>query len=108
VSTAGSHTPNTAIAQAYYNNQEGTRRIAPETGAGQWGSARAGRRLGRPPDRTFVPGLPADHLRRMGPFEPHRIGLDELEYTTMPELMDRLRGRWEPDEVAEVATPAKA
>ena len=50
----------------------------------------------------------ADHLRRMGPFEPHRIGLDELEYTTMPELMDRLRGRWEPDEVAEVATPAKA
>ena len=39
VSPAGSHKPNTAIAQAYYNKQEGVRRIATETGAGQWGSA---------------------------------------------------------------------
>jgi len=41
VSPAGSHKPNTAIAQAFYNKQEGTRRIATETGAGQWGSALA-------------------------------------------------------------------
>src|SRR3954466_11891863 len=38
-SPAGSHKPNTAIAQAFYNKEEGTKRIATETGAGQWGSA---------------------------------------------------------------------
>ena len=37
-SQAGSHKPNTAIAQAYYNKQEGIKRITTETGAGQWGS----------------------------------------------------------------------
>jgi tryptophan synthase beta chain len=36
---AGSHKPNTAVAQAYYNKKEGIKRIATETGAGQWGSA---------------------------------------------------------------------
>jgi tryptophan synthase beta chain len=41
VSPAGSHKPNTAVAQAYYNKQEGTKRLATETGAGQWGSALA-------------------------------------------------------------------
>jgi tryptophan synthase beta chain len=41
VSPAGSHKLNTALAQAYYNKQEGVRRIATETGAGQWGSALA-------------------------------------------------------------------
>jgi tryptophan synthase beta chain len=41
VSPAGSHKPNTAVAQAYYNMQEGTKRITTETGAGQWGSALA-------------------------------------------------------------------
>ena len=41
VSPAGSHKPNTATAQAYYNKQEGVRRLATETGAGQWGSALA-------------------------------------------------------------------
>jgi tryptophan synthase beta chain len=41
VSPAGSHKPNTAVAQAYYNAQEGVRRITTETGAGQWGSALA-------------------------------------------------------------------
>jgi len=41
VSMAGSHKPNTAIAQAYYNKAEGVKRIATETGAGQWGSALA-------------------------------------------------------------------
>jgi len=39
VSPPGSHKPNTAVAQAYYNKQEGVKRIATETGAGQWGSA---------------------------------------------------------------------
>ena len=38
-SPAGSHKPNTAIAQAYYNKAEGIKRLATETGAGQWGSA---------------------------------------------------------------------
>jgi tryptophan synthase beta chain len=38
---AGSHKPNTAVAQAYYNKKEGTKRITTETGAGQWGSALA-------------------------------------------------------------------
>ena len=41
VSPAGSHKPNTAIPQAYYNMKEGTKRMATETGAGQWGSALA-------------------------------------------------------------------
>jgi tryptophan synthase beta chain len=38
-SPAGSHKPNTAVAQVYYNKAEGTRRLTTETGAGQWGSA---------------------------------------------------------------------
>ena len=41
VSPAGSHKLNTALAQAYYNKQAGIKRIATETGAGQWGSALA-------------------------------------------------------------------
>jgi tryptophan synthase beta chain len=41
VSPAGSHKPNTSIPQAYYNKKAGTKRIATETGAGQWGSSMA-------------------------------------------------------------------
>lgn len=41
VSPAGSHKPNTAVPQAYYNYKEGIKRITTETGAGQWGSALA-------------------------------------------------------------------
>lgn len=41
VSPAGSHKPNTAVAQAYYNKKEGVTRLSTETGAGQWGSALA-------------------------------------------------------------------
>ncbi|MEM2982847.1 MAG: TrpB-like pyridoxal phosphate-dependent enzyme [Candidatus Bathyarchaeia archaeon] len=41
VNPAGSHKPNTAIAQAYYNMKEGVERLTTETGAGQWGSALA-------------------------------------------------------------------
>ena len=40
-SPAGSHKPNTAVPQAFYNKEEGVKRIATETGAGQWGSALA-------------------------------------------------------------------
>lgn len=38
----------------------------------------------------------ADYLRRHGPFEPARLPLDEMEYTTMPDVMERLKGRFEP------------
>src|SRR6266540_440427 len=41
VSPAGSHKPNTAVAQAYYNKQEKVARLTTDAGAGQWGSARA-------------------------------------------------------------------
>jgi tryptophan synthase beta chain len=41
VSPAGSHKPNTAVAQAYYNKQEGVTKLSTETGAGQWGSSLA-------------------------------------------------------------------
>ncbi len=41
VSPAGSHKPNTSVAQAYYNKKAGIKRLATETGAGQWGSALA-------------------------------------------------------------------
>lgn len=39
VSPTGSHKPNTAVAQAFYNKEEGTKRLTTETGAGQWGSS---------------------------------------------------------------------
>ena len=41
VSPPGSHKPNTAVAQAYYNMKAGTEKLATETGAGQWGSSLA-------------------------------------------------------------------
>src|SRR5947209_2827791 len=41
VSPPGSHKPNTAVAQAFYNKEEGVTRLSTETGAGQWGSALA-------------------------------------------------------------------
>lgn len=41
ISPAGSHKPNTAVAQAFYNKEAGVKRIATETGAGQWGSSLA-------------------------------------------------------------------
>ncbi len=39
----------------------------------------------------------ADYLRRHGPFEPHRLGLEDLEYTTMDQLMKKLEGRFKPE-----------
>jgi len=38
----------------------------------------------------------ADLLRRHGPFEPHRLPMEAMEYTTMPDVMKKLEGRWEP------------
>jgi fructose 1,6-bisphosphate aldolase/phosphatase len=37
----------------------------------------------------------ADALRRLGPFEPHRLPLEEMEYTTMPQVMNKLKGRFQ-------------
>lgn len=45
----------------------------------------------------------ADYIRRMGPFEPGRLPQDEMEYTTMPEIAERLAERWRPLEPAEPA-----
>lgn len=41
-------------------------------------------------------GLVGEFFRRHGPFEPHRLPLDEMEYTTMPQVMKKLAGRFEP------------
>jgi len=38
----------------------------------------------------------ADYLRRHGPFEPHRLGLNEMEYTTMPKVLEKLKDRFQP------------
>jgi len=56
VSPSGSHKPNTAVAQAFYNKEEGTERLSTETGAGQWGSslAFAGRLFGLTVDVYMV------------------------------------------------------
>ncbi|RKX71826.1 fructose 1,6-bisphosphatase [candidate division WOR-3 bacterium] len=40
----------------------------------------------------------ADYIRRMGPFEPHRLPLSEMEYTTMPQVMEKLKDRFQPFE----------
>ncbi len=40
-------------------------------------------------------GMMADQMRRHGPFEPHRLPMDEMEYTTLPQVMEKLEGRWE-------------
>jgi fructose 1,6-bisphosphate aldolase/phosphatase len=37
----------------------------------------------------------ADHMRRHGPFEPHRLPMEEMEYTTLPQVMEKLQNRWE-------------
>ena len=37
----------------------------------------------------------ANHLRRHGPFEPHRLPMEEMEYTTLPQVMEKLQERWE-------------
>jgi fructose 1,6-bisphosphate aldolase/phosphatase len=39
----------------------------------------------------------ADYMRRHGPFEPHRLGLKDMEYTTLPQVLDKLVARWQGD-----------
>jgi fructose 1,6-bisphosphate aldolase/phosphatase len=65
----------------------------------------AGGRLVGPRDLFDDPGFDqarrtanaiADHLRRQGPFEPHRLPMEEMEYTTLPQVMEKPEGRWEP------------
>jgi len=38
----------------------------------------------------------ADYFRAHGPFQPHRLPLEEMEYTTMPRIAEKLQSRWEP------------
>jgi fructose 1,6-bisphosphate aldolase/phosphatase len=66
-------------------------------------------KLGRPRDMFDDPSFDRartqvnkvmDYLRRHGPFEPHRLDLDEMEYTTMPEVAERLKDRWEATDVS--------
>lgn len=48
-------------------------------------------------DRSRATALEvADYMRRMGPFEPGRLPLDAMEYTTLPEIAERLADRWRP------------
>lgn len=47
----------------------------------------------------------ADHLRRHGPFEPHRLPMEEMEYTTLPEVMAKLSGRWLSEDGRKPAAP---
>lgn len=54
----------------------------------------------------------ADYLRRHGPFEPHRLPMEQMEYTTLPDVMAKLEGRWqllngrEPEPIADVMIKA--
>jgi fructose 1,6-bisphosphate aldolase/phosphatase len=36
----------------------------------------------------------ADYMRRMGPFEPHRLDLEQMEYTTLPNVQKKLKEKW--------------
>ena len=49
-----------------------------------------------------------DYMRRMGPFEPERLPMEEMEYTTMPQVAEKLAGRWQPLEPIPSALPAGA
>jgi fructose 1,6-bisphosphate aldolase/phosphatase len=46
-------------------------------------------------EARHLTNIVADHLRRHGPFEPHRLPMDAMEYTTMPQVMKKLEQRWE-------------
>ncbi len=47
----------------------------------------------------------AEYLRRHGPFEPHRLPMEEMEYTTMPQVMERLANRWQVLEEEQATQP---
>jgi fructose 1,6-bisphosphate aldolase/phosphatase len=48
--------------------------------------------------RTYANEI-MEYLRRHGPFEPHRLPLDEMEYTTMPSVAEKLKDRWAPTDI---------
>jgi fructose 1,6-bisphosphate aldolase/phosphatase len=50
----------------------------------------------------------ADHLRKHGPFEPHRLPLDEMEYTTMPAVAAKMEKRWKKMTAGEAASTTRA
>jgi hypothetical protein len=50
----------------------------------------------------------ADHLRKHGPFEPHRLPLEEMEYTTMPAVAAKLEKRWKKMSAGESASTTRA
>ena len=90
VSPAGSHKPNTAVAQAFYNSQEGVKKLSTETGAGQWGSslAFAGALFGL---EVKVYMVKVSYNQK-----PYRRALLETYGTSMrrePEQRDRVRAR---------------
>jgi fructose 1,6-bisphosphate aldolase/phosphatase len=45
-------------------------------------------------DARRIANQAAEYLRRHGPFEPHRLPLEEMEYTTMPQVMHKLQERF--------------
>jgi fructose 1,6-bisphosphate aldolase/phosphatase len=62
-------------------------------------------------DKSFDPARQqanemASMMRRHGPFEPHRLPLEEMEYTTMPQVMAKLNGRFQELDDKKAKTPA--
>ena len=90
VSPAGSHKPNTAVPQAFYNAQAGSRRLTTETGAGQWGTA-LGVRLR--PVRPGVRGLAGRRLLRPEALPPHDDGDVRRDGAPLAVRADRRRAR---------------
>jgi len=50
----------------------------------------------------------ADYIRRHGPFEPHRLPAEEMEYTTLPQVLEKLKDRWVEEKEYEVKKPIYA
>ena len=88
VSPAGSHKPNTAVPQAYYNHAEGITRLTTETGAGQWGSALAYRHR---PVRHGVRGLDGGGLLPPEALPAHDDGGVGRHRALQPVRRDRIR-----------------
>ena len=111
VSPAGSHKPNTAVPQAYYNAQEGVHRLTTETGAGQWGTALAFAcaqfglecevwQVGASYDQKPYRRIDDGDVRRDGapsPVRPHRVRpamlADDPDHPGSPRHRDQRGGR---------------
>ena len=90
VSPAGSHKPNTAVAQAFYNKQEGVTKLSTETGAGQWGSALA---FAGAPLRPRGQGLHGQGLLQPEALPPRPDGDLRGQMRRQPEQRDRFGAR---------------